>query len=48
MVGHLNDNIKFLETFKSNYEKTILRKESYDKRRSVLIHGFQADPNNAW
>ena len=40
MVSQLNDKIKLLENFKSNYEKTILMKESYDKRLNVLIHGI--------
>ena len=48
VFSQLNDNIKLLKNFKSNYKKTILMKESYDKRLNVLIHGIQEDPNNAW
>ena len=48
MVSQLNDKVKLFENFKSNHEKTILMKESYDKRINVLIHGVQEDPDNAW
>ena len=47
MVSQLNDKVKLFENFKSNHEKTILMKESYDKRINVLIHGVQEDPDNA-
>ena len=39
MISQLNDIIKLLENFRSNYEKTALIKESYEKRINVLIYG---------
>ena len=44
-VSQLNDKIKLLENFKSNYEKIISMKESYDKQLNVLIHGVQENPD---
>ena len=48
IVSQHNNKIKLLESFKSNYKKNILMKESYDKQLNVLIHGIQEDPNNVW
>ena len=47
MVSQLNDKIKLLKNFKSNYEKTILMKEFYRKQLNVLIYGVQEDLDNA-
>ena len=48
VVSQINDKIKLLKNFKSNYEKTILMKESYDKRLIVLIYGVPENHDNAW
>ena len=48
LIKQLNQKIISFEEFQSNYEKSLLMKESYDKRLNILIHGIQEDNNNVW
>ena len=44
----LDDKMRELEKFKSDYEKTAIMQESYSKRLNVLIHGIEEDESNTW
>ena len=48
LIKQLNQKIISFEEFRSNYEKALLMKESYDKRLNILIHGIQEDNNDIW
>ena len=38
LIKQLNQKIILFEEFQQNYEKTLLMKESYEKRLNILIH----------
>ena len=48
LIKQLKQKFISFEEFQLNYEKTLLIKESYDKRLNILIHSIQEDNNNVW
>ena len=47
MVQELKEKIITLENFKSDYEKTLIMQDSYNKRLNILIYGIKEDVANA-
>jgi len=47
-INGLNNKIRDLEEFQSNYQKSVILQESYGKRLNILVHCVRENQETVW